>query len=424
MPRIPYSRYKLYPRPLQGGARVVAGPGGPPTIAGSYQAALDRANRANEQRYQQILSGYDQLRARVMGGLDGYGQAERADIDREYRNAASNVYNSLVNRGFGNGSLGATMQQGVSRERMAAKGRLNDRLSQQRAAYDMGISQGKLGVMERRYDNGPDINQMLALYQGLGRAGYGGGGMRLGQPIGIAPDAYQAAYQNFYLSNLAKMQSGPMYQGGIPMANIRAQASRLEKYGKGPQAKPAAAKPFKTGPYGNIPLGPFADGYRMPLTVPGPAPGSVGPFAGGYLMPPTGQSPVRSSAVMPELAQGSGLPTAAYGQFSPLGSMPVRPPVMQTSPLPQLAQGLGLPSYGQFYPLGSMPRRPVRDRRLTLKDLKGEAKRRAQYQAVQGSRSGIEWMLPPPPRPIGDVYDWGGDYGYGPINRPIPRRTY
>lgn len=280
MPRIPYSRFKRYPRPLQGGARVVAGPGGPGTISGSYQAALNRANAANEKRYQQILSEYDALRARVMGGLEGLGAADRQAIDREYNNAASNVYSSLIGRGFGNSSLAHTMQQGVSRGRMEAQGRLNERLAAQRAAYDADLTQGKLGVMERRYDNAPDINQMLALYQGLGRAGYAGGyGMRIGQPIGIAPGAYQNAYMMGLMNHLGNIRSGPMYQGGVPMANIRAQQNRLRRYGGGsrpfvPPFAPAlpmmppqlSGSPISLGAINQ--MGPFRAGYQFPLTPP------------------------------------------------------------------------------------------------------------------------------------------------------------
>lgn len=269
MYRIPTRQFKSYQRPLQGGARVLSSGGRPQGIAGSYQAALDRANRANEQRYQQILAGYDALHGRVMGQLEGVGAAERGDIDREYRNAGSNVYSSLVRRGFGNSSLAHTMQQGVSREKMAAVGRMNDRLAQQRAGYDTAISQGKFGVMERRYDNGPDINQMLALYQGLGRAGYAGGGARIGQPIGMMPGMLENAYMATLARHLGNIQSGPMYQGGVPQANIRAQMARMKKYGNRvpppiPMAPPAQDPWLSAYPiqFGARP-GPYRSGYVM-----------------------------------------------------------------------------------------------------------------------------------------------------------------
>lgn len=186
MKRIPK---KALQRPLQGNAyavgygnRMLYGPR--QTLAQSYQSALDRANQANEQRYQQILAGYDQLGGRVMSDLRNVGQQERADINRNYQGMKSDVYNSLVNRGFGNGSLGATMRYGVERERAAAQGRLNDRMLQQRAGFDTNITQGRLGVMERRTDLGPDMNQLIALSQGYGRGG--GNNLGSGYEIGRA----------------------------------------------------------------------------------------------------------------------------------------------------------------------------------------------------------------------------------------------
>jgi len=203
-------------------------------MADQYQAALDKANAANESRYQGILSGYDDLRGRVMGDLQNVGQQERRDIDRTYRNMGSDVYQRLVNRGFGNSTIPGTMRQGVERERTAAYGRQNDRLLQQRAGYDTQLSQGKFGVMERRTDLGPDPNQLIALSQNLGQGGYGmpGGGMPMGVPPG--------AYQNMYANAMQQHMMGAMWPfmgggggGGYPpiRANVKAQETRRKRAG-------------------------------------------------------------------------------------------------------------------------------------------------------------------------------------------------
>lgn len=237
MPRIPR---RAFFRPLQGNAYVVRGGGRPIGLAGQYQRAMDRANKANEQRYQKILQGYDDLRGRVMGDLEGVGQQERADINRQYDQSAANARQYLVNRGFGNSNLWLNANQGTQRERMAALGRLNDRLRQQRSAADIGITQGRLGVMERRSDVGPDYNQMIRLAQGLGASPYGQAGMPGPGIRGVTfnQDPYRQMWNQAYMQNLAAAMAGR--GGGMPMQRSPmgyGMPQRLARYG-GMQSRP------------------------------------------------------------------------------------------------------------------------------------------------------------------------------------------
>lgn len=229
MQRISADRLRRYPRPLQGGVQVLSGGRqGGGSMVDQYRRMLNRANRANEQRYNQILGGYDALHGRVMGDIAQVGAQERADIDRSYRNMGSDVYQRLVNRGFANSTIPATMRMGVERERLSARGRLASDLAQQRARYDAGITEGKLGVMERRTDLGPDYNQLIQLSQGLGRAGYGGGGAVM------MPPSYNpaVAQQQFLAQNLALMQAGNagMFGGWNRYAPIRANQRATQRW--------------------------------------------------------------------------------------------------------------------------------------------------------------------------------------------------
>ena len=196
MPRIPR---KALHRPLQGGARILGGGGirRPRTLADSFQQAHNSANRANERRYGQIMQGYDALRDRTASNLQGLGAQESMDIDRSYHNLGSDAYNRLVNRGFANSSLLATMGMGINRERLASRGRLNDRLAQQRIGADMAITQGKLGAIERRNDIGPDPAMLAQLAQMQGS----GGGVPSGfgsfvLPPSVNQGQVSQAYQN------------------------------------------------------------------------------------------------------------------------------------------------------------------------------------------------------------------------------------
>lgn len=242
---IPKERFKRYPRPLQGNAYVLSGGGGRGGgrgrggLATQYQRALDKANRKNEERYRDILGNYDALHGRVMGDLAGVGEQQAKDIDRRYQAHGSDVYNDLIRRGFGGGSLRSTMQQGVNREHSEAQRRLQEGLMRQRSLYDTNITQGKMGVMERRTDAGPDLNQMLGLMQGLGRGGYGmGGGM--GGGIDMGNWTFNPSLgRNLY--NLGLARHFGARQGGFPPGMMQAmQKAMAEGEGEGNKDKIAA----------------------------------------------------------------------------------------------------------------------------------------------------------------------------------------
>ena len=141
-------------------------------VGDQYADALASANAANEQRYQQLLSGYQALGKRAEGYLEGQGESERQDIQQRYRDMASNTYNTLVNRGFANSSLLQTANQGNQREMNRELQRVGEAVNRQKLDADMAISDRLARVIEGRMDSGPDINQMLQLSQGMGR--YGG----------------------------------------------------------------------------------------------------------------------------------------------------------------------------------------------------------------------------------------------------------
>lgn len=309
---------KAIHRPLQGGAYVV-GRGGRQYgggLAGSFQAAHDRANRANERRYGQILTGYDDLHKRVMNDLAGVGKQEASDIDRSYRNMSSDVYNSLVNRGFANSTMRHTMQQGVERERMAARGRLNDRLLSQRANYDTGISTGKMGVIERRNDIGPDPALLASMAQQMGASGMGPGGS-FRSPIGVDPGMYQNAYQNALAFHMGGIRSGPMYNGGTPLANLMTKMARFRKYGT-PKAEvksnmaPASQMPPGVSPFpASVPPAQVSDvPTRKPLPYP---PSRIFPELSPYMQTGTYyKMPPRTSGILEGI-----LPFMPTGSYSP-----------------------------------------------------------------------------------------------------------
>jgi hypothetical protein len=150
------------------GGSYVSGGGsssGGGSLAEGYQAALDRANQANEARYRDILEGYNNR----MGYLQGAGAQEAKDINRVYDNQAAAGAQHLVGRGLGNSTLVNTMNMGVDRERTSSLGRLEERL---RGQY-MDAQKDTMDFMERKNESGPDFAQLAALAQMEGASGGG-----------------------------------------------------------------------------------------------------------------------------------------------------------------------------------------------------------------------------------------------------------
>lgn len=159
-----------------GGNGGGAGGGGVGNIANQFQAQIDKANQANESRYRDILGGYQSRYERGLGMLAGLGQQEGRDINELYDNQASQQRQDLVGRGLGNSTVLDTMRMGNERERNADLGRLNDRVRQQAMSTDAGLSGDTMQFMERKQENGPNLQMLAMLAQGMGQAGYGAGG--------------------------------------------------------------------------------------------------------------------------------------------------------------------------------------------------------------------------------------------------------
>lgn len=116
--------------------------------------------------YGDLTSGYQQRYQRGMGLLEGMGVQEGKDIRQDYAKSAADQQQSLIDRGMGSASLGATMAAGNQREQTDALGRLNERLRAQQFAADTSLSGDVLASQERGLTTGlqaRDVNQARAL---------------------------------------------------------------------------------------------------------------------------------------------------------------------------------------------------------------------------------------------------------------------
>lgn len=177
-PRDPRRPTGLTPSAIRARARFDEGrgPSRSSRLASAYQKAYDEATAANEKRYQEILTGFRQRRTRALSFLEGAGKQESADITQQFTNLQASGQQDLVSRGLTGTGVLSSQRRGIASSRVAAQGRLNERLQQQRLDVDTRLSGDTLGFMERREDPFPDFQQLqqLAFMQGQGQGGRAG----------------------------------------------------------------------------------------------------------------------------------------------------------------------------------------------------------------------------------------------------------
>lgn len=114
---------------------LISGGTGLMDIVKQLQAAQTAANKANEERYQDILKQYE-----------GLGQAGMTRIGQAEQQAQAKSTQDLTSRGLGNTTVTGAMSRGISSD-----------AELQRQQLQEGVAEKKAGVMERRTDQGPDM---------------------------------------------------------------------------------------------------------------------------------------------------------------------------------------------------------------------------------------------------------------------------
>jgi hypothetical protein len=240
----------------------------PTRMAGSlyrdYTSAFEEARRANEQRYQDILTGHQKRESEAMATLEGMGETERGDIRGAYRSRESQMMQNLAARGMAGTTIAPTMRMGLQREQTRELGALDERLRGQRLGYQTGLSGERLGFMERREDEYPDIRNITELMGALGQTGaFGGGGGGLGGLAGLGGGTPGRRYGPT-AAQTPSLQAAPAQQGGFlarpststttgqPVSNLAllAQAESARRRRMTPWAQSQAfRRPQGTAPY-------------------------------------------------------------------------------------------------------------------------------------------------------------------------------
>ncbi len=155
-----------------------AGAGG--TLGSEFWNARNSANKANEQRYQDILGGYKGLRSRNNERVANLGVQERRDIAERFQGQLSQQQAGMRRRGLGGTSLASGAAMSSRRRESDAQGGLNERLLRTAIGQDSADTERIGVVMERKTDSSPDLGMLGSLAQ---MQGQGGGGGLAGAPI-------------------------------------------------------------------------------------------------------------------------------------------------------------------------------------------------------------------------------------------------
>lgn len=156
-----------------------------------YKDSMDAANAANDQRYNTALGLNDELRLRQLGGVDPvtgekklgayetYGADQKLQIQQAAQNAAGDINQAQVDRGLYNtssalnrlSSAGAAAGVGIA-------GVEQDKLRLKNAA-DSQLTNDRIGLIQSKVDQQPDLNQLIAMEEKVGSGNlegmYGGG---------------------------------------------------------------------------------------------------------------------------------------------------------------------------------------------------------------------------------------------------------
>ncbi|MCX7429357.1 MAG: hypothetical protein NTW96_27505 [Planctomycetia bacterium] len=119
------------------------------------QAAQDKANAANEKRYQDAIAEMRSGQGKIAGQFD----AARTDVNMGATQAGATANQSLMSAGLGN----TTIVQGAARGIEADRQRALTNIAGQQGTAEAGYSRDIANLMGQKNETGPD----LSMYAGL-----------------------------------------------------------------------------------------------------------------------------------------------------------------------------------------------------------------------------------------------------------------
>lgn len=145
-------------QPIRGNLRMPAGGGdvlaaGPDGIAPAYRNAYNSALAMNQQNYNNILAGYQQvmgqqmtaadaiangytqLGAEIQQGLAGSDTAARQEVEDQYQAASGKATQSAIQRGLGNTTITNSLQRGVEADKAKRLNEIRNQMQQLMVKY-------------------------------------------------------------------------------------------------------------------------------------------------------------------------------------------------------------------------------------------------------------------------------------------------
>ena len=145
------------------------------------EGKIEEANNANKARRDDIMKRLDAKYNRVMGRIDNFGHAARADLQERAAESLGNIQANLSARGLGNSTIMASFIQRNQRDLAREQQRLSEMVDTRAMNADMQMTDNQTGFLERINENAPDYGQLMELAL---KYGQGGGGGQQGQQGG------------------------------------------------------------------------------------------------------------------------------------------------------------------------------------------------------------------------------------------------
>lgn len=148
-------------RPPSTGSGAAAPAIGGASIQNAINAAQqgqNKANRANEARYEQALGGYDS----AIKLSENLGNTARSRVEENRVNAQGSTQQSLVNRGLTNYTIADALSRGVNKDAERANQDIDEQVANRRS----GLEMARGNFIASRNDIAPDLSQWASLISG------------------------------------------------------------------------------------------------------------------------------------------------------------------------------------------------------------------------------------------------------------------
>ncbi len=150
-------------------------------LIAQFTASTEKANKANEDRYKELLGQFDAL-AQQVGSAGTFGEAQklienigtaaRTEIADQANRAAAQSDQDLISRGLGNTTVRSAQQRGILGDTSKALAAQSEKeaaakagLLTQRAGAELSIGGMRASAIEGRQDVGPDLGMFASLLQ-------------------------------------------------------------------------------------------------------------------------------------------------------------------------------------------------------------------------------------------------------------------